>query len=223
MTQRAKDERMPIRAQEPSPRSRAPLPATRVEGGVAGALLHTQRTAGNAAVQRMLTQAHRAEGGAVSPEIESAISHARGNGRPLDARVRRDMEGAFETDFGGVRVHTDALADRLSRSLGATAFTTGQDVFFREGTYDPGSASGRGLLAHELTHVVQQSGDGGSAGLVVGPAGDEYEREADQVAARVVSRSPAADGRVQRMCDDCEEEKAGLAVDGPGERSGRTP
>jgi hypothetical protein len=66
------------------------------------------------------------------------------------------MEGAFGADFSGVRVHTDAQSDSLNKSIQAKAFTTGSDIFFSKGAYDPGSQDGQQLLGHELTHVVQQ-------------------------------------------------------------------
>ncbi|OBQ24581.1 MAG: hypothetical protein AN488_00015 [Anabaena sp. WA113] len=69
------------------------------------------------------------------------------------------MEKAFGgVDFSQVKVHNDAVSDQLNQSIQARAFTTGQDVFFRGGEYNPGSRGGQELLAHELTHVVQQSG-----------------------------------------------------------------
>ena len=89
-------------------------------------------------------------------------------------------------DFGSVRVHTGSQADALNRSLSARAFTTGQDIFFKQGEYSPGSSSGRELLAHELTHVMQQNGDQVQTKLTVGAAGDQYEQEADQVASSVM-------------------------------------
>jgi len=70
--------------------------------------------------------------------------------------VRASLEPQFRYDFSQVRIHTDAEADVLSRNLGAEAFTTGHDIFFRDGTFRPDSESGKGLIAHELTHVVQQ-------------------------------------------------------------------
>ena len=105
-------------------------------------------------------QAQLTEGGppSVSGYIESSINGARGGGHPLVDEVREPMERAFGADFSGVRAHTNAEADTLNRELSAKAFTTGHDVFFREGEYSPGSDSGRKLLAHELTHVVQQTG-----------------------------------------------------------------
>jgi hypothetical protein len=98
------------------------------------------------------------EGGPISGDIEGSIEGARSGGRSLDKDLRSSMEPAFGADFSGVRVHADAKADGLNRSLQARAFTTGQDVFFRSGEYNPGSAGGKELLAHELTHVVQQNG-----------------------------------------------------------------
>ncbi|MEM8641197.1 MAG: DUF4157 domain-containing protein [Cyanobacteria bacterium P01_G01_bin.54] len=89
--------------------------------------------------------------------VEQGINQARGKGQPLNDAVRQPMEQAFGADFGGVRVHTDAQADQLNQSIQAKAFTTGQDVFFRAGAYQPGSRGGQELIAHELTHVVQQN------------------------------------------------------------------
>jgi uncharacterized protein DUF4157 len=84
-----------------------------------------------------------------------------------------------------VRVHTDAESDALNQGVSAVAFTTGNDVFFRQGAYSPGSQEGQALLAHELTHVVQQRSMGSSGPMTVGPAGDSYEQEADTVGAAV--------------------------------------
>ncbi|MEQ9486410.1 eCIS core domain-containing protein [Coleofasciculus sp. F4-SAH-05] len=95
---------------------------------------------------------------AASPDLESSIQRARGGGQPLGDGIRERMEGAFGADFSGVRVHTDGTSDQLNQSIQAKAFTTGQDVFFRKGAYEPGSRGGQELLAHELTHVVQQHG-----------------------------------------------------------------
>jgi len=93
-----------------------------------------------------------------SPELESHLSANKGDGSPLPAGTRTYMEPRFGTDFGGVRVHTGAEADQLSRSIQAQAFTHGSDIYLGAGRYDPGSDQGRRLLAHELTHVVQQTG-----------------------------------------------------------------
>jgi len=94
-----------------------------------------------------------------SAQLEASIQGKRGSGQPLDESVKEPMEGAFGADFSGVRVHTDAKSDELNQAIQAKAFTTGEDIFFREGAYEPGSRGGQELLAHELTHVVQQKGD----------------------------------------------------------------
>ncbi|MBD2501105.1 Rossmann-like fold-containing protein [Anabaena azotica] len=100
-----------------------------------------------------------ADGGmAASVDVEAGIQRARGGGQPLADSIREPMEQAFGADFGGVRIHTDATSDKLNKSIQARAFTTEQDIFFRQGEYSPGSNVGKELLAHELTHVVQQSG-----------------------------------------------------------------
>ena len=93
-----------------------------------------------------------------TPDLESSIQDARGKGRPLPIHILAPMEQAFGANFSGVKVHTDSHADHLNRAIQARAFTTGQDVFFRQGEFSLGSKRGQELLAHELTHVVQQNG-----------------------------------------------------------------
>ncbi len=97
-------------------------------------------------------------GGEASPDLASAIHQARGSGQPLDASLQQSMGQAMGADFSGVRVHTDAQSNQLNQSIQARAFTTRQDVFFRQGAYQPGVRDGQELIAHELTHVVQQNG-----------------------------------------------------------------
>lgn len=110
-------------------------------------------------LQMQLMVQRVADGGmAASPDVEVGIQRARGSGQPLADNIREPMEQAFGADFSRVKVHTDPQADQLNKSIQAKAFTTGQDVFFQQGAYEPGSRGGQELLAHELTHVVQQSG-----------------------------------------------------------------
>ncbi|NEQ77116.1 MAG: DUF4157 domain-containing protein [Okeania sp. SIO2C9] len=97
-------------------------------------------------------------GGDATGELETAIEGARGSGQHLDPGWQAKMGQAMGADFSGVRVHTDSQSDRLNQSIQAKAFTTGQDVFFRQGAYEPGIRGGQELIAHELTHVVQQNG-----------------------------------------------------------------
>ena len=94
-----------------------------------------------------------------SEAAEAAPSMVHDSGAPLDSTTRTYMEQCFGHDFDKVRVHTGGQADAAARQINSLAFTLGKDVVFREGQYAPHSNSGRRLLAHELTHVVQQSSD----------------------------------------------------------------
>ena len=96
---------------------------------------------------------------AASETLESEIERSRGGGQSLPDNIQTSMGDAFGADFSSVRVHAGSdSAHTMNESIGARAFTTGQDIFFRQGAYDPGSRGGQELLAHELTHVVQQNG-----------------------------------------------------------------
>ena len=94
--------------------------------------------------------------GGIDPGVEQNIEGARGSGQGLSAEIKEPMEKAFGADFSGVKVHTDGNANQLNRSLHSRAFATGQDIFFKQGEYNPDNESGQELIAHELTHVVQQ-------------------------------------------------------------------
>jgi hypothetical protein len=93
--------------------------------------------------------------------VEAGIQSLRGGGRPLPVDARAFFEPRFGESFAGVRVHDDARAQTLARAVHARAFTVGQDVVFGASQLAPETPSGRRLLAHELTHVVQQTGGGG--------------------------------------------------------------
>ena len=98
-------------------------------------------------------------GGTAGPGVASAIQAMQAGSAPgLDGGARSFMEARFARDFGGVRVHSGPRAAAAADALGARAFTLGQDIFFNVGQYQPHSSGGRQLLAHELTHTVQQSG-----------------------------------------------------------------
>ena len=156
-----------------------------------GDVLQLQRAFGNRAVTQL--QRQTLAGGELDSQISDTINRSRGGGQPLPDQIRGSMESAFRSDFGGVRVHTDQSADTLNRAVQAKAFTLGNDIYFRKGNYQPGNSSGQELLAHELTHVVQQGGSSNHAQgkLTVGPVGDRYEQEADRVA-KQVTRGAAA-------------------------------
>ena len=88
----------------------------------------------------------------------AAASQGFGGGEPLSEGVRRFFEPRFGCDFSQVRVHTDARASDAAQQLNARAFTTGSDIFLKQGEFKPTQRDGKELLAHELTHVVQQAG-----------------------------------------------------------------
>ncbi|QCP49798.1 DUF4157 domain-containing protein [Trinickia violacea] len=162
----------------------------RLDGaGAQQSLLRLQRDFGNQYVGRVLSRvAGEGEQAQDMTAIERSIDSARGGGHGMDHGTRARMEAAFGADFSDVRIHTDAKSDSLNGSLAARAFTTGRDVFFRHGEYSPGSSSGRELLAHELTHVVQQNGDGLQRKMTVSEPGDPQEVEADQMARAVIQQ-----------------------------------
>ncbi|RYP83283.1 DUF4157 domain-containing protein [Nocardioides guangzhouensis] len=150
-------------------------------------LVGLQRAAGNSAVSSMVEDEP-------SP-VHDVISSG---GRPLEPDVRTDMEGRLGADFGDVRVHDDSAAHRSAQSVNAHAYTVGSNIVFQRDKYDPGSDSGRTMLAHELTHVVQQrsgpvEGTPTAGGIRVSDPSDRFEREAAANADRVMSASAAAE------------------------------
>ncbi|MBN8999010.1 MAG: DUF4157 domain-containing protein, partial [Rhizobiales bacterium] len=103
-------------------------------------------------------------GGFTAPaSVEAGVGAMRGQGTPLSSDMRGYMEPRFGRDFSGVRLHTGSGAASASRAVGARAFTVGSDVFFGAGQYRPDTHGGRQLLAHELTHTIQQQGGSASA------------------------------------------------------------
>jgi len=117
-------------------------------------------------------RASKADPGSASTSLSDRIGNSAGKGAVLPARTRAEMEAAFGWDFSDVNIHTDREAARMNEELGAQAFTHGRDVYFNSGKYQPDSAQGKRLLAHELTHVLQQR----SSDLVSADrSGDESE------------------------------------------------
>ena len=166
--------------------------------GPAG-MFTVQRAVGNAGVQRLAEEER-------SPVLDVVSS----GGRPLEEPVRTDMEARLGHDFSDVRVHTDDAASRSAASVNAHAYTVGSSVVFQREKYDPSSTAGRTMLAHELTHVVQQrsgpvDGTPTGAGIRVSDPSDRFEREAAATAERVMS-GPApvtpAPAAVQRSAGD---------------------
>ncbi len=120
----------------------------------------------------------------VPPPVHDVL---RRPGRALDLETRSFMESRFGQDFSHVRVHADGIAARSARSVNAQAYTVGRDIVFGEGSYVPHSREGRKLLAHELTHVVQQDGATADGDLTISHPHDSHERQAEQIADSVVA------------------------------------
>lgn len=147
------------------------------------ALMRVASNAGNAAFARFAAPGSGLlPGGRVHGDVESAIAAARGHGRALDGPVRERVGEALDDPLTDVRVHADERADTLARSVSARAFTTGADIFFAHGEYRPRTTSGDALLAHELTHVVQQRGSPTTGPLTVTDSGGALEAEAEATA-----------------------------------------
>jgi hypothetical protein len=212
----------------PAADSATPRPASppRLAALDAGAVLRLQRMAGNQGVVQMLA------GDEDRSPVHDVVGS--GGGTPLDAGTRGTMEAAFGTSFDDVRVHTDAEASRSAESVGANAYTVGSDVVFKSGHYDPGSEAGQRTIAHELSHVVQQSqgavdGTDAPGGIRVSSPSDRFEQAADRRADEVIASagtpaSPAADA-VQREDDGSAslpavQREAAVGEDEEGEQPG---
>lgn len=181
--------------------------------GSAAHLLHLQRTLGNSAVVQ-----------AMAPEDEPhpITKVVSGGGSPMEDGVRNKMEGAFGHDFADVRIHQDSAASSSAQSVAATAATVGNHIVFRSGEYSPSTSRGQHLLAHELTHVVQQrqgavDGTPQGGGIKVSDPSDRFETAAEANASRITaqlsavgldeSRGADAEPAVQRQEEEETEEE----------------
>ena len=108
---------------------------------------------GNRALQRLLAQRSGRGPTELDDGTAQRITRERSGGQPLPGSLQSSMGETMGADLSGVRVHTSRESDALSRDLGARAFTTGQDVFFREGAYDPKSSAGQELIAYPIVAV----------------------------------------------------------------------
>ncbi|WP_437823689.1 eCIS core domain-containing protein [Tenacibaculum mesophilum] len=91
------------------------------------------------------------------PSFESKLKGGNG-GKKMDGQTKSEMESGFGADFSHVNIHNDSEAAQMSQEIGAQAFTHGNNIYFNEGKYNPNSKEGKHLLAHELTHTIQQKG-----------------------------------------------------------------
>lgn len=148
----------------------------------------------------------------LDPSMVPPIVHEvlRSPGQPLDSATRAFMEPRFGHDFSRVRVHADARAAESALTVDARAYTVGGHVVFAEGRYAPRTEAGRRLLAHELTHVIQQDGRAPAPGacLMIGPADSVLERQADGTAKAV---------------EDCPGREAGRPAVPPGVQAHVSP
>lgn len=180
-------------------------------------MLALQRAVGNSGARGVAEEER-------SPVLDVVSS---GGGQPLEEPVRADMEGRLGHSFSDVRVHTGEAAHNSAASVNARAYTVGSNIVFQRDKYDPGSDAGRTMIAHELTHVVQQrsgpvDGTATGTGVRVSDPSDRFEREAVATAERAVSApAPAAPATAQRTARaavvqrDADEETAqGTFVDG---------
>jgi len=161
------------------------------------------RSAPDESLQRSPAPAAEPAAAGVPPSVHDVLSSP---GQPLDSSTRAFMEPRFGYDFSRVRVHTGGLAERSAHELNAHAYTVGRDIVFGAGRLSPGTDDGRRLLAHELTHVVQQ----GEASSVVQrqPADSDPEREAAVAEAEAIlsvtteQLEEQADAEVRLRLDD---------------------
>jgi hypothetical protein len=188
------------------------LEGRRLDGLPHSSVIHLQRVLGNAGVQALLDEEQQ------SPVHDVVGS---GGGAPLDADTRGLMEERLGQDFSDVRVHTGQKADESARSINAQAYTVGTDVVFGSGHYAPGTDTGQRVLAHELTHVVQQkagpvAGTPAPGGIRLSDPSDLFEQAAERSAEHAMG-PPASGGQasaetgVQRQSEEEEEETAQTA------------
>ena len=152
------------------------------------AVMHLQKTAGNASVSSALEEQE--------PSLVKNVVGS-GGGSSLDGETKGFMESRLGADFSNVRIHTDGAASESAKSVQAHAYTVGNDVVFQSGKYAPESDSGKRMLAHELTHVVQQrsgpvAGTPVPGGIKVSDPSDSFEQAAESTADRVMSSKPIA-------------------------------
>ncbi len=115
-------------------------------------------TAANPGIQRSMAQksSNSEKGGEASPKLGHQLNESKGSGQALSDLTKSRMEPAFGTDFSGTRLHTGDEAVQMNKDLNSQAFTSGNDIYFNQNKYNPETKEGDSLLAHELTHTIQQ-------------------------------------------------------------------
>lgn len=177
-----------MRSQPVQVRSTAHSVLQRCSNGVECAECKAKREQHEGKLQRAAVNTAPVPANGVPPVVHSVLNSP---GHTLDSGTRSFMESRFGHDFSGVRVHTDSRAAESARSVNALAYTVGRDVVFGTGQYQPEGMTGKRLLAHELTHVVQQGGKApAKSSLVISPPATSAEREADDVSERILANRP---------------------------------
>src|SRR3989338_33122 len=116
------------------------------------------------------------------PSINDKLSSSKGSGSPISGGVKQEMESGFGADFSDVKIHTDDRAASMSKEIGAQAFTNKGDIYFNQGKFNPATQQGKTLLAHELTHTIQQ-----------GAACEKKDSEADKDKTASEDKTPTTD------------------------------
>ena len=142
--------------------------------------------------------------------VDNQVRAARGGGQPLPETTRSFFEPRFGTDFSDVRVHTDGRAARSARALDARAYAVGRDVVFAAGEYAPSTDRGRRLLAHELVHVVQQTGPGNAERVARQQSAPEPSQESSK--GDSAADSERTENRVERVVLSCEDDRIVFAT-----------
>ena len=165
-------------------------------------------------IQQKSSQVNYKEGFNASQSSSDLVAQERGKGEAMAPQLKSEMESGFGTDFSDVRIHRDQKSRDLNQDLKAKAFTTGSDIFFGDGNYDPATKAGKELIAHELTHTIQQG--------AVDPAGQE--KTSEPISSPITSKTsptpstgssePAAGGAVSEVA---QEATAGIAETAPAE------
>ena len=187
----------------------------KTDDGPAAGILGLQRAAGNASVSRLLTEENEK-----SPVKDLLASSS---GQPLDRSTQALMQSRLGQDFSDVRVHNDGKATESAKAVNAHAYTVGTNVVFQSDKYAPETQSGQKMLAHELTHVVQQKagpvdGTPAGGGLNISHPSDPFEQAAEETARGVTAQaslmpaSTPAEASVQRAEPEEEEETAQALV-----------
>jgi hypothetical protein len=192
------EKRAPDSAEQDAPQDALPMKKRRSSSGSGGE--HLSHPANAEPLADLMGQLQHDYGNAYVQRVVSGLRDERPNAgptrdaapkpesvQPLDTTTRGEMESAFGESLDDVRLHTGEQAEEAARGLGARAFTRGRDIYFNEGEYDPATRDGKELLAHELTHVIQQSQASAQEHASSADGHDKFEEEADRAARAALS------------------------------------